>query len=202
MYKVIVLIVQIPQSFPLLFELFFLPLSLVLCLLVPGRVQLLVTVTPTPVCPWDRIYSTGLRSLRSPGTPQSTSHTPWHRQSCWLTNSCGVWRLRRLKADGKTDEQVISKDEIIKNILSMSHVLNTWPLYRSMEQLQRWVDGDALDPLSTPLFVPSSILLSMPKTIVQPRTRKSREISITQVWLFIQSLSERLCPPSPRPPPN
>nr|XP_040057764.1 germinal-center associated nuclear protein [Gasterosteus aculeatus aculeatus] len=37
---------------------------------------------------------------------------------------------------------------------------------RSMEQLQRWLDGDSLDYLSTPLFVPSSTLLSTPTAIM------------------------------------
>ncbi|XP_072254034.1 germinal-center associated nuclear protein isoform X2 [Leuresthes tenuis] len=36
---------------------------------------------------------------------------------------------------------------------------------RSMEQLQRWLDGDPLDHLSTPLFIPSSTLLSVPTTM-------------------------------------
>ncbi|XP_068602688.1 germinal-center associated nuclear protein [Brachionichthys hirsutus] len=41
---------------------------------------------------------------------------------------------------------------------------------RCLEQLQRWLDGDPVEHLSTPLFVPSSNLLSMPTT----RTRTPR----------------------------
>ncbi|XP_041857307.1 germinal-center associated nuclear protein [Melanotaenia boesemani] len=51
---------------------------------------------------------------------------------------------------------------------------------RSMEQLQRWVDGDPLDHLSTPLFVPSSTLLSTPTTIKWVAREKSREAAFTQ----------------------
>ncbi|XP_017164946.1 germinal-center associated nuclear protein [Poecilia reticulata] len=36
---------------------------------------------------------------------------------------------------------------------------------RSLEQLQRWLDGDPLDHLATPLFIPSSTLLSSPSTM-------------------------------------
>ncbi|XP_043987465.1 germinal-center associated nuclear protein isoform X2 [Gambusia affinis] len=36
---------------------------------------------------------------------------------------------------------------------------------RSLEQLQRWLDGDPLDHLVTPLFIPSSTLLSSPSTM-------------------------------------
>ncbi|XP_019955220.2 germinal-center associated nuclear protein [Paralichthys olivaceus] len=46
---------------------------------------------------------------------------------------------------------------------------------RSMEQLQRWLDGDPLDHLSTPLFIPSSTLLSMPTTIIHAPTAKTRD---------------------------
>ncbi|XP_068561209.1 germinal-center associated nuclear protein [Cebidichthys violaceus] len=41
---------------------------------------------------------------------------------------------------------------------------------RSMEQLQRWLDGDPLVHLSTPLFIPSSTLLSMPTTVTHAPT--------------------------------
>ncbi|TNN38931.1 Germinal-center associated nuclear protein [Liparis tanakae] len=41
---------------------------------------------------------------------------------------------------------------------------------RFSEQLQRWLDGEALDHLSTPLFVPSSTLLSMPTTLAHAPT--------------------------------
>ncbi|XP_042351006.1 germinal-center associated nuclear protein [Plectropomus leopardus] len=44
---------------------------------------------------------------------------------------------------------------------------------RSMEQLQRWLDGDPLDHLSTPLLLPSSTLLSMPTTIIHAPTAKT-----------------------------
>ncbi|XP_070770765.1 germinal-center associated nuclear protein [Enoplosus armatus] len=51
---------------------------------------------------------------------------------------------------------------------------------RSMEQLQRWLDGDPLDHLSTPLFIPSSTLLSMPTTIIHAPTAKTRDATLTQ----------------------
>ncbi|XP_076603708.1 germinal-center associated nuclear protein [Chaetodon auriga] len=51
---------------------------------------------------------------------------------------------------------------------------------RSMEQLQRWLDGDPVDHLSTPLFIPSSTLLSMPTTIKQAPTAKTRDAALTQ----------------------
>ncbi|XP_059198686.1 germinal-center associated nuclear protein [Centropristis striata] len=51
---------------------------------------------------------------------------------------------------------------------------------RSMEQLQRWLDGDPLDHLSTPLFLPSSTLLSMPTTIMHAPTAKTRDCALTQ----------------------
>ncbi|XP_054471888.1 germinal-center associated nuclear protein [Anoplopoma fimbria] len=41
---------------------------------------------------------------------------------------------------------------------------------RCMDQLQRWMDGDPLDHLSTPLFIPSSTLLSMSTTIMHAPT--------------------------------
>ncbi|XP_067373088.1 germinal-center associated nuclear protein [Channa argus] len=44
---------------------------------------------------------------------------------------------------------------------------------RSMEQLQRWLDGEPLHHLSTPLFIPSSTLLSMPTTIRGSHTDKT-----------------------------
>ncbi|XP_037543110.1 germinal-center associated nuclear protein [Nematolebias whitei] len=54
--------------------------------------------------------------------------------------------------------------------------------WRSTEQLQRWLDEDPLDKLSTPLFVPSSTLLST-QTIIQ-RAPKDRppEAALTQRW--------------------
>ncbi|KAM9710737.1 germinal-center associated nuclear protein [Menidia menidia] len=51
---------------------------------------------------------------------------------------------------------------------------------RSMEQLQRWLDGDPLDHLSTPLFIPSSTLLSMPTTRKSAAKEKSQETATTQ----------------------
>ncbi|KAM9347509.1 germinal-center associated nuclear protein [Symphorus nematophorus] len=51
---------------------------------------------------------------------------------------------------------------------------------RSMEQLQRWLDGDPVDHLSTPLFIPSSTLLSMPTTIVHTPTGKTRDAAPVQ----------------------
>ncbi|XP_034741540.1 germinal-center associated nuclear protein isoform X1 [Etheostoma cragini] len=53
---------------------------------------------------------------------------------------------------------------------------------RSMEQLQRWLDGDPLDPLetlSTSLFIPSSTLLSM-TTIKPAPTAQTRDATPTQ----------------------
>lgn len=58
------------------------------------------------------------------------------------------------------------------------------PFCRSMEQLQCWVDGDPLEQLTTPLFLPSSTLLSMPTTIRHTPTARTREASFTQVRLF------------------
>ncbi|XP_069554900.1 germinal-center associated nuclear protein [Brachyistius frenatus] len=51
---------------------------------------------------------------------------------------------------------------------------------RSLEQLQRWLDGDPLEHLSTPLFVPSSTLLYMPTTIARSVTAKTQEAAFTQ----------------------
>ncbi|XP_026151855.1 germinal-center associated nuclear protein isoform X2 [Mastacembelus armatus] len=45
---------------------------------------------------------------------------------------------------------------------------------RTMEQLQRWLDGDQLNHLSTPLFIPSSTLLSMPTTLIHAPIAKAR----------------------------
>lgn len=53
-----------------------------------------------------------------------------------------------------------------KVIHSLRVVSNSTSDHRSMEQLQRWLDGDSLDYLSTPLFVPSSTLLSTPTAIM------------------------------------
>ncbi|KAF3842809.1 hypothetical protein F7725_001658 [Dissostichus mawsoni] len=51
---------------------------------------------------------------------------------------------------------------------------------RSMEQLQRWLDDDHLDHLSTPLFIPSSTLLSMPPTITRGDSAKTPDDPLTQ----------------------
>ncbi|XP_035532563.1 germinal-center associated nuclear protein [Morone saxatilis] len=51
---------------------------------------------------------------------------------------------------------------------------------RTMEQLQRWLDGDPVEHLSTPLFVPSSTLLSMPTTITHAPAAKTRDAALTQ----------------------
>ncbi|XP_074514474.1 germinal-center associated nuclear protein [Sebastes fasciatus] len=48
---------------------------------------------------------------------------------------------------------------------------------RSMEQLQRWLDGEPVVHLSTPLFLPSSTLLSMPTMMMHATTAKT----VTQV---------------------
>ncbi|KAM9365403.1 germinal-center associated nuclear protein isoform 2-T2 [Pholidichthys leucotaenia] len=51
---------------------------------------------------------------------------------------------------------------------------------RMMEQLQRHLDGDPVEQLSTPHFIPSSTLLSMPTTVPHTPTRKNREACLTQ----------------------
>ncbi|KAM7380864.1 hypothetical protein PAMP_004134 [Pampus punctatissimus] len=51
---------------------------------------------------------------------------------------------------------------------------------RCMEQLQRWLDGDPFDHLSTPLFIPSSTLLSTPTTITHAPTAKTRDTVLTE----------------------
>ncbi|XP_034077413.1 germinal-center associated nuclear protein isoform X1 [Gymnodraco acuticeps] len=51
---------------------------------------------------------------------------------------------------------------------------------RSMKQLQRWLDGDNLDHLSTPLFIPSSTLLSMPPNITRVDSAKTPDYPLTQ----------------------
>ncbi|XP_065817978.1 germinal-center associated nuclear protein isoform X2 [Labrus bergylta] len=61
---------------------------------------------------------------------------------------------------------------------------------RSMEQFQRWLDGDPADHLSTPLFIPSSILLSMPTIIQQPLTARSRDAALTQPEPFDEMSEE------------
>ncbi|XP_035985723.1 germinal-center associated nuclear protein-like [Fundulus heteroclitus] len=53
---------------------------------------------------------------------------------------------------------------------------------RSLEQLRRWLDGDPLDHLSTPLFMLSSTLLSSPTTMkVAPSGRTQDAAAATQV---------------------
>ncbi|KAM4558443.1 germinal-center associated nuclear protein [Odontesthes bonariensis] len=51
---------------------------------------------------------------------------------------------------------------------------------RSMEQLQRWLDGDPLDHLSIPLFIPSSTLLSVPTTMKCVSADKTQETGASQ----------------------
>lgn len=51
---------------------------------------------------------------------------------------------------------------------------------RSMEQFQRWLDGDPVDHLSTPLFIPSSTLLSMPTTVRRTPPARTRDTAVTQ----------------------
>lgn len=51
-----------------------------------------------------------------------------------------------------------------------------------MEQLQHWLDGDPVDHLSTPLFIPSSTLLSMPTAIRHAPAAKTQDAALTQVW--------------------
>ncbi|XP_029386874.1 germinal-center associated nuclear protein isoform X2 [Echeneis naucrates] len=67
---------------------------------------------------------------------------------------------------------------------------------RSMEQLQRWMDGDPLEHLTTPLFIPSSTLLSMPTTIIQAPSAKSREVALAQEP---EDVSEEASWPKPVP---
>ncbi|KAM6978448.1 germinal-center associated nuclear protein-like [Tautogolabrus adspersus] len=61
---------------------------------------------------------------------------------------------------------------------------------RSMEQLQRWADGETFDHLSTPLLIPSSILLSMPTIIKQPLTARSRDAALPQQLEPLDEMSE------------
>ncbi|MEQ2308541.1 hypothetical protein AMECASPLE_029200, partial [Ameca splendens] len=70
---------------------------------------------------------------------------------------------------------------------------------RSLEQLQRWLDGDPLDHLSTPLFIPSSTLLSSPTTRkVAPSGRTKGSAATMQK----PELDERVDGPSwSKPPP-
>ncbi|XP_061579845.1 germinal-center associated nuclear protein [Cololabis saira] len=51
---------------------------------------------------------------------------------------------------------------------------------RSMEKLQHWLDGEPLEHLSIPLFIPSSTLLSMPTTIKCLATDKTQEAASTE----------------------
>ncbi|XP_053296244.1 germinal-center associated nuclear protein [Pleuronectes platessa] len=51
---------------------------------------------------------------------------------------------------------------------------------RSLEQLQRWLDGDPLEHLSSPLFIPSSTLLSRPTTRIHSPTARTRDVTLTQ----------------------
>ncbi|XP_034430226.1 germinal-center associated nuclear protein isoform X2 [Hippoglossus hippoglossus] len=51
---------------------------------------------------------------------------------------------------------------------------------RGLEQLQRWLDGDPLEHLSSPLFIPSSTLLCRPTTMIYSPTAKTRDATLTQ----------------------
>lgn len=51
---------------------------------------------------------------------------------------------------------------------------------RIMEQFECWRDGDPLDYLYTPLFIPSSTLLSTPTTMMRPPTAKTRDTVLEQ----------------------
>ncbi|XP_054620063.1 germinal-center associated nuclear protein [Dunckerocampus dactyliophorus] len=51
---------------------------------------------------------------------------------------------------------------------------------RSTHQLQQWLDGDSLDDWSTPLLLPSSILLSMPTLLKQAHPAKHQHAAFTQ----------------------
>ncbi|KAM4560771.1 germinal-center associated nuclear protein-like [Fundulus diaphanus] len=93
---------------------------------------------------------------RPPGPrgPVWTSLTAPQQRSCWPTRSCRAWRKNRLRARGRD---------------------------QSLEQLRRWLDGDPLDHLSTPLFMPSSTLLSSPTTMkVAPSGRTEDAAAATQ----------------------
>ncbi|KAK5861477.1 hypothetical protein PBY51_022871 [Eleginops maclovinus] len=68
---------------------------------------------------------------------------------------------------------------------------------RSMEQLQRWLDGDHLDHLSTPLFIPSSTLLSMPPTIMRGATAKTPDATLTQPDDLLDKVDSPKTPPVP-----
>ncbi|XP_055018999.1 LOW QUALITY PROTEIN: germinal-center associated nuclear protein [Boleophthalmus pectinirostris] len=67
---------------------------------------------------------------------------------------------------------------------------------RMMEQFQRWSEGGAREPLCTPLFMPSSTLLTLP-TLVPPPTGRTREAtSIAQVF---ETEAGSDLPKTPRP---
>ncbi|XP_038127205.1 germinal-center associated nuclear protein isoform X2 [Cyprinodon tularosa] len=71
---------------------------------------------------------------------------------------------------------------------------------RSLEQLQRWLDGDPLDQLSTPLFIPSSTLLSSPTMKASPSGR--REAAAATQDLQRPELDEHVDRPSWSKPPR
>lgn len=54
-------------------------------------------------------------------------------------------------------------------------------VFRSIEKLQRWLNGEPLEHLSTPLFIPSSTLLSMPLTIKQLSSDETGVSPLSQV---------------------
>lgn len=54
---------------------------------------------------------------------------------------------------------------------------------RSLEQFQRWLDGDPVSHLTTPLFIPSSTLLSAPTTLRHgpaPKTPPTQELEVDE----------------------
>ncbi|XP_055086544.1 germinal-center associated nuclear protein [Periophthalmus magnuspinnatus] len=68
---------------------------------------------------------------------------------------------------------------------------------RMMEQFQRWSEGGALEQLCTPLFMPSSTLLTLP-TLVPPPTGRTREATANAQVLEPEAGSD--FPKTPRPP--
>lgn len=61
-----------------------------------------------------------------------------------------------------------------------------WGGFRSLDQFQRWLDGDPVSHLTTPLFIPSSTLLSAPTTLRHAPAPKTPPTQVrprfTQPW--------------------
>lgn len=53
--------------------------------------------------------------------------------------------------------------------------------FRCLEQLQYWLSGNPVDHLSTPLFIPSSTLLTTPTAVQHAPTAKTQDTAFTQV---------------------